>query len=43
MNTRLTLAALLALAATGAVTSTAIAKPPLHPAIHSYILLDRTG
>jgi hypothetical protein len=44
MKTRLTLASLLALAATGTLASTtAYAKPPLHPAIHSYILLDRTG
>ncbi len=43
MKTRTALAALLALAAGAATTGSAIAKPPLHPAIHSYILLDRTG
>jgi hypothetical protein len=44
MKTRIALSALLAVAAAGAATSTtAFAKPPLDPAIHSYILLDRTG
>ena len=44
MNTRTALAAILALATAGAATTTtASAKPPSHPAIHSYILLDRTG
>jgi len=43
MKTRTALAALFALAAGAATTGSAIAKPPLHPAIHSYILLDRTG
>ncbi len=43
MKTRTAIAALLALAA-GVTTSTAaFAKPPQNPAIHSYILLDRTG
>lgn len=44
MKTRTALAAILALATAGAATTTtASAKPPSHPAIHSYILLDRTG
>ena len=43
MKTRTALAALFALAAGAATTGSAIAKPPQHPAIHSYILLDRTG
>jgi hypothetical protein len=43
MKTRTAIAALLALATTGAATTTAFAKPPHHPSIHSYILLDRTG
>ncbi len=43
MKTRTALAALLALATAGAATTTAFAKPPVNPAIHSYILLDRTG
>ncbi len=44
MKTRTALAAILALATAGAATTTAaFAKPPQHPAIHSYILLDRTG
>jgi hypothetical protein len=44
MKIRTTLAAILALAATGAAaTTSAMAKPPPHPTIHSYILLDRTG
>jgi hypothetical protein len=41
MKTRTVIAALLALATTGAAT--AFAKPPVNPSIHSYILLDRTG
>lgn len=43
MKIRTALAAILALSATGALTTTAIAKPTKHPTIHSYILLDRTG
>src|ERR1700754_3626901 len=44
MKTRTAIAAILALATAGAVTTTtAFAKPPSNPAIHSYILLDRTG
>ncbi len=44
MKTRTAIAALLALATAGAATTTAaFAKPPVNPAIHSYILLDRTG
>src|SRR5688572_6609609 len=44
MKTRTAIAALLALATAGALTTTAaLAKPPRHPAVHSYILLDRTG
>lgn len=44
MKTRTALAAVLALLAAGAATTTAAtAKPPKHPAVHSYILLDRTG
>lgn len=44
MKTRTAIAALLALATTGATATTAaFAKPPVHPSIHSYILLDRTG
>ena len=44
MKTRTAIAAILALATAGAVTTTAaFAKPPRAPAIHSYILLDRTG
>lgn len=43
MKMRTALAAILALAAAGAATTTAFAKPTRHPAIHSYILLDRTG
>ena len=43
MKTRTAIAALLALATTGATTTAAFAKPPLNPSIHSYILLDRTG
>ncbi|MEZ6030406.1 MAG: vWA domain-containing protein [Hyphomonadaceae bacterium] len=44
MKARTALAAILALATAGAATTTAaFAKPPLQPAIHSYILLDRTG
>jgi len=44
MKTRTALAAILALATAGAATTTAaFAKPLQHPAIHSYILLDRTG
>ncbi len=44
MKTRTALAAILALVTAGAATTTtAFAKPPQHPAIHSYILLDRTG
>ena len=44
MKTRTAIAAILALATAGAATTTtAFAKPPRAPAIHSYILLDRTG
>lgn len=43
MKTRTAIAALLALAATGAAATSAFAKPPRAPDIHSYILLDRTG
>ena len=43
MKARTALAAILALAAAGATATTAFAKPPRAPAIHSYILLDRTG
>jgi len=43
MKTRTALAAILALAAGVTMTTSASAKPPLNPAIHSYILLDRTG
>lgn len=44
MKTRIAFTALLALATAGAsVTLPASAKPPRNPAIHSYILLDRTG
>ena len=44
MKARTALAAILALATAGALTTTAaVAKPPRHPAVHSYILLDRTG
>jgi hypothetical protein len=43
MKIRTALAAVLALTAAGALTTTAIAKPTKNPAIHSYILLDRTG
>jgi hypothetical protein len=44
MKTRTAIAAILALATAGAVTATsAFAKPPRHPSVHSYILLDRTG
>lgn len=44
MKTRTALAAILALATAGAATTTtAFAKPPRAPAVHSYILLDRTG
>jgi len=44
MKARTALAAILALATAGALTTTsALAKPPRHPSVHSYILLDRTG
>jgi hypothetical protein len=43
MKIRTALAAILAISAASALTTTAIAKPAKHPAIHSYILLDRTG
>ncbi|RYD95358.1 MAG: VWA domain-containing protein [Sphingomonadales bacterium] len=43
MKTRTALAAILALAAVGATATSALAKPPRAPDIHSYILLDRTG
>ena len=43
MKTRTAIAALLALTAGAATSTSAFAKPPQHPAIHSYILLDRTG
>jgi hypothetical protein len=44
MKARTALAAILALATAGALTTTsALAKPPRLPAVHSYILLDRTG
>jgi hypothetical protein len=44
MKTRTAIATILALATAGALTTTsAIAKPPRLPAVHSYILLDRTG
>jgi len=44
MKARTALTAILALATAGALTTTsALAKPPRHPAVHSYILLDRTG
>jgi hypothetical protein len=43
MKARTAIAAILALAAAGATATTAVAKPPRAPAIHSYILLDRTG
>jgi hypothetical protein len=44
MKTRIALSALLTLAMAGAATTTsAFAKPPRDPSIHSYILLDRTG
>ena len=44
MKIRTALAAILALATAGAATTTtAFAKPPHAPAVHSYILLDRTG
>ncbi len=43
MKTRTAIAALLALAAAGAAATSAFAKPPRAPDIHSYILLDRTG
>jgi hypothetical protein len=42
MKTRTAIAALLAFATAGAAT-TAFAKVPVQPTIHSYILLDRTG
>lgn len=42
MKTRTAIAALLALAA-GATSTSALAKPPARPQIHSYVLLDRTG
>lgn len=44
MKARTALAAILALATAGVFTTTsALAKPPRHPSVHSYILLDRTG
>ena len=43
MKTRTALATLFALAAGVTMTTSASAKPPVNPAIHSYILLDRTG
>lgn len=43
MKTRTAIAALLALATSGAATTAAFAKVPVQPTIHSYILLDRTG
>ena len=44
MKARTALAAILALATAGALTTaSALAKPPRHPSVHSYILLDRTG
>jgi hypothetical protein len=44
MKTRIALSALLTLAVAGAtLTTAASAKPPRSPAVHSYILLDRTG
>lgn len=43
MKTRTAIAALLALAAGAATSTTAFAKPPQHAQIHSYVLLDRTG
>lgn len=43
MKTRTALATLFALAAGVTMTTSASAKPPANPAIHSYILLDRTG
>lgn len=43
MKARTALAAILAFAAAGTMTTTAVAKPPQPPSIHSYILLDRTG
>jgi hypothetical protein len=43
MKARIVLSALLTLAMAGAATTAASAKPPRNPAIHSYILLDRTG
>jgi hypothetical protein len=43
MKARTALAALLALAVSPLAVTTASAKPPRDPSIHSYILLDRTG
>jgi len=43
MKTRTAIAAILALAAAGATATSALAKPPRAPDVHSYILLDRTG
>lgn len=43
MKIHTALAAILSLAAAGALTATALAKPTRHPSVHSYILLDRTG
>lgn len=44
MKTRTAIAALLALTAGAATSTSAFAKPPAHPPeIHSYVLLDRTG
>lgn len=43
MKTRTAIAALLALTAGAATSTAAFAKPPQHAAIHSYVLLDRTG
>lgn len=43
MKIRTALAAILALTAAGATATTALAKPPRAPSVHSYILLDRTG
>ena len=44
MKTRTALAAILAVVTAGALSTTsALAKPPRLPAVHSYILLDRTG
>jgi hypothetical protein len=42
MKLRTAFAALL-LFSTSAIATTASAKPPRHPAVHTYILLDRTG